>query len=362
MSINEIEKHEAEEAATSTKPVAENTEAEAVTDKFDGMSNRDALEKAIQERRDAREEPKEKRAVATPTPTNKEVKDAVAADVEPPSEFSAAGKKAWAEKDIAGIQKEFRRIHDSRTAEIVRAQNAERTAKQEAKTWRDLGEMAAPYIEARGAEGVTPQQAMMEALALIQEFKKADPSTVKAELKKIGIDLDAAPGAAAKKETPQVDPVLLERLSGVEKFIGEQQQRELTQVFAQSINALASLKTRTGEPVYPGFHDTSESGIEFAKELGSLTREPLFISLVRRRFPEATHMDFVREAYIQLGGKVSGDPVRVSAENPKQIEKSRRAAASTPGRAVVRNDASNLVGKLSNRAALARALEESREH
>ena len=74
-------------------------------------------------------------------------------------------------------------------------------------------------------------------------------------------------------------------------------------------------------------------------------------------------MLFRSEAYKHLGGKVSGDPVEVSKETQsKHIEKSRRAAASTPGGVQRRNDSSNLIGKLSNRAALVRALEEQREH
>jgi hypothetical protein len=321
---------------------------------FDKLSPREALEKAISEKRDTSrlEEPKQEvKQEASP-----QVKQAVQADLEPPAEFSAAGKEAWRNKDFAGVQKEFKRIHDSRTAEITRAQQAERQAREEGKTYRELAKMAAPYIEARGAEGVTPEKAIMEALALINEFKKADPRTVKAELSKIGINLDEA--GQANTDTTQIS-TLQERLERLEREKEAQDFRSTTQIFAQSINSLANLKTRTGEPVFPDFLDNSESGIQFARELGSLTKDERFQAGVLRRFPDADHVVLVREAYKYLGCRVSGEPVTVSkSTNPQQIEKARRAAASTPGGVVSRSAQSSLVGKLSGRAAIQKALEE----
>lgn len=332
-------------------------------DKSDKLSNREALELAISEKREVRESPQELRPVIENQPTQKEVKQAVEADIEPPAEFSAAGKKAWAEKNLPEIQKEYSRIHHARTQEITRAQKAEREAREDAKTWRELGKMAAPYIEARGTEGVTPQQAMMEALALIQEFKKGDPATVKAELKKIGIDLDSPNTHSSKNIDESKINTLQERLERLESEREAQRLQSTVQTFESVFNNLASQKTRTGEPVFPGLLDNSESGIEFARELGSLTQDQRFQAGVLRRFPNADFSIVVREAYKYLGGKVSGEPVTVSTSTQtKHIEKSRRAAASTPGGIVRRNDTSSLVGKLSNRAALARALEEQQEH
>ena len=329
-------------------------------EKAEGLSNRDALQQAITEKRTPQKEAPERPESAEPT--RNEVKQAVAADPEPPSEFSAAGKKAWADKDVAGIQKEFRRIHDARTQEVTRAQRAEREAHEKVKPWVSLGEKAAPYIAARGKEGVSPDQAIMEALALIDSFKSENPATVKAELKKLGIDLDKE-GSTPSKGDDESIRALQDSVNALLQDKKQQEFEKIAGTFSNSISTLAALKTRTGEPAFPGFQDSSEAGIEFARELGSLTKEPLFQKLVLRRFPDADHTVLVREAYIHLGGKVSGDPVKVSPqETQKHIEKSRRAAASTPGRVVTRNESSNLTGKLSNRAALARALAESREH
>lgn len=346
-------------------------EGEAEAPQAEGLTNREALAKAIAENRDTkaegadRKDPEPDTADKSAAPTKQEVKDAVAADPEPPSEFSASGKKAWKDKDITGIQKEYRRLSEERTKEISRAQTAERQAREESKPWKDIASKAAPYIAARGKEGVTPENAIMEALALVDALKgkaATDPEGAKADLKSLGIDLDAKPGAAAKPSAPEnntLQPI-------VDELLQDKRQRDferVSQTFGHSIGQLAALKNRTGEPVFPDLQDASEAGIQLAREIGSLTRDRRFVEGVLRRFPDADHTVLVRQAYIFAGGRVSGEPVKVSPEaNQKHIERSRRAAASTPGRVVERNGSSTLQGKLSNRAALERALAERREH
>lgn len=343
-------------------PVAEQAVEE--TPKFDGLSKREALEEAVKIHRDGKE-PEQ--------PTNAEVKQAVQSDIEPPSEFSKEGKEAWKRKDVLAVQKEFKRIHDARTAEISRAQRAEREAREvaerernEAKTWRELGKMAAPYIEARGAEGVSPDKAIMEALALINEFKKGDPSTVKAELKKIGIDLDKAPSqptTALPKELHQEIESLREVANEYKKDKEEQKFQRIVETFDTVFKTLASQKTRTGETVFPDLLDNSEAGTQFARELGSLTQDQRFQAGVLRRFPDADFTTVVREAYKFLGGRVSGEPVKVSTQsNQQHLQRARRASAASPGRTAPRVNDSNLSGKLSKRAALQKALELHRGH
>lgn len=346
-----------EHEATLEKPqVEEVVQAPEGDGKFDSLSNRDALEKAISEKKETAEKPE----VTKEEPSKTEVVQAVNADPEPPAEFSAAGKKAWKDKDIAGIQREYSRINTSRVQEVTRLQSEVRKEREEAKTWRELGKMAAPYIAARGEEGVAPEKAIMEALALIQEFKKGDPATVKAELRKIGIDLDKAPSANAQSNDEI--KTLRESQNRLEQYVQSQELQKTVQTFDTIFTSLNSVKTRTGEVPFPDLLDTSEKGMQFARELGSLTQDERFQAGVLRRFPDGNLETVVREAYKYLGGKVSGEPVKVSTENPKHIEKSRRAAASTPGRIVTRNESSNLVGKLSRTAALARALQDHREH
>lgn len=337
------------------KPVAEQT---VEVPKYDGMSNRAALEESIKIHREGKE---------PEAPTNREVAQAVTADVEPPSEFSKEAKQAWKNKDIAAIQKEYRRLHDSRTSEISRAQYAEKQARAEAekeraeaKTWRELGKMAAPYIEARGAEGVSPDKAIMEALALVNEFKKGDPSTVKAELKRIGIDLDKAPTQTTSAPSPE-----LEALQKTVQELKQEKEKEkfdsVAQTFESAFQVLKAQKTRTGDPVFPDLLLSGDEGNELARRIGSRTSDPYFRKKVAERFPDADFTVLVREAYKAEFGRVSGEPVQVSPNSNQHIAKSRRAAAAIPGRTAPRANDSNLVGKLSNRAALTKAWELHRE-
>lgn len=359
--MDEITKIAAE--ADSKNVVVEEVKKEP-GDKFDSLSNKDALKEAISIHKGDSVETKHE---ATPTKT--EVKAAVEVDSEPPAGFNKEGREAWERKDISGIQKEYKRIHDARTVELNRAQSSEKFFKEkadkeanEAKTWRELGKMAAPYIEARGAEGVPPQTAMMEALALIQEMKKGDPAGVKAELKKIGIDLDKA----GTTTTPIVDDSKLTTLQGkVDKLLAKEEEKEFQHTvhsFGIVFDSLASQVTRTGLKVFPDIAETEE-GKQLAFEIGSLTKDTVFQKGVLRRFPDADLTVLVREAYKYLGGRVSGEPVTVSPEKDKEhSDKARRAAASTPGRVVARNEQSNLNGKLGNKEAIRAALNHHRGH
>lgn len=326
------------------------------------LSNRDALERAITESREPKE-PEQLREAreARENPTKKEVTQAVEADVMPPSEFSAAGKEAWTRKDIGGIQKEFRRLSDARTQEVSRAQSEAKRASEESRSYKDLASKIAPYIEARGKEGTTPEQAMMEAVALVDQLKKGKRQSL-ADLKKLGFDFaDDVAGNANSALEQKIEALqrshdtLLqtEKVRHFDNVVGQ---------FQASFQELGDQKTRTGQPIFPDLFDESEAGKQFAKELGSLASDGRFIAGVTRRFPGATHAILCREAYKYLGGRVSEENGRVSKEPNQDINKKRRAAASTPGRNVPSADAKNLVGKLGNRAALAKALEEQREH
>ncbi len=337
-----------------SEPVAEKTIA---PEKFDGLSNREALKESIAYHREGKEP-------TQGTPSTTAVQQAVDADIEPPQGFTKEAQEAWKRKDVPAIQKEYRRIREAGLQEISRAQAAERQARadvekerKEATTWRELGKIAAPYIEARGGEGVTPQQAMMEALALIQEFKKGDPASVKSELKKIGIDLDAAPKTAAQVITPEI-----ESLQKTVKELKDERENEklqqTAQTFESAFTVLRSQKTRTGDPVFPDLLKYDDDGIEFARRLGSRTKDPYFQKQVLSRFPDADFTVLVREAYKAEYGRISGEPVQVSTKsNQQHTDKARRATAANPGRTAPRVNDSNLIGKLSNREAAAKAIE-----
>lgn len=363
---------------------AENPEAAPVTEEKTGLEPKQALRKAIEEKglpgqiEKDRPEVEFKKSEKTELKTKEaEIKKAVQEDPAP-SEFSAAGRNAWKNKDTQGIQSEYRRIHDERTVAISKLAKERDTFKEEAtrekedaKTWRDLGEMAKPFIEAQGLKGVTPQQAIMNALGLITAFQKSDPATAKAELKAIGIDLDKAPEAKTSAELPKD---VLDKIDALQKWktdteseLEKQKFSGVVQTYQTAYTNLDALKTRTGEKVFPDLLDdefcSTEEGKQFHAELGSLTKDPIFIKGVFRRFPGADFTVICREAYLTLGGKVTGVPVTVSPENnTKHIERSRRAAGATPGRAAQQQDSSTLKGKLSRKAAIRKAIEIHQEH
>lgn len=326
--------------STETKPVEPNS-----------LSPRDALAHAISE---------SKVETKPEVPTQKEVKAAVEVDPEPPAEFSAKGKEAWKNKDIRGIQEEYKRVNADARREMTRAQASEKEALSKTKVAEDLVSNVQSYLKLRGEDGPTEAQ-IAEAVKLVAEFRKhkGNPALLKQELKSIGIDLDAPPAPEAESEKITT---LQSRLEALERDKEAQVYKEVAQTFNAAYQNLVSQKNRTGDPVFPDLLDNSEKGIQFGRDLGSVTQDERFRSQVLRRFPDADLSVFVREAYKFLGGRVADDSATVSKSNPQHIQKARRAAASSPGGTVSRDGNGALVGKLSNRAALKKAIELSQEH
>ena len=107
--------------------------------------------------------------------------------------------------------------------------------------------------------------------------------------------------------------------------------------------------------------DESEAGMKLASEIGSLANTPGYQQLVLRRFPNATFATVVREAYIQLGGRVSNPQSAEVSNNSQNINKKMRASTITSGRVSGSRSRSDLVGKLSTKDAIKAAIAES-EH
>lgn len=328
-------------------------------DDFDKLSLKDATRKAIEVVRERESDTKEAEKPSE-SPTKTEVKQDLADDLEPPSTFNKEEKEAWRNKDIPSIMKAYRRLEGLRTQEVTRAQREAYTARQEAKQWLDLNPVAKPYVEARAKEGITFHQAIKEALEVVSALRSTKPAEIKEALRNAKIDLDSAEATDKKVD----DSPLHDRISSLERIIENQEVGKLANAYDQVFKDLGSLKTRTGEAAFPefNFRDGDEEGMRLASAIGSSVRDPGFQAGVRRRIPDADFKTLVLEAYKYNGGKVSGQPTDVSPEkNQKHVERARRAASSTPARQVSRNDRSNLVGKLSPKAALRQALIDYRE-
>lgn len=342
------------------EPVVESAPVETIEvtkPEFDKLSRQDAVKKAVAEHREARtiEAP----VVTRDTPTKTEIKQDLAEDVDPPSGFSKEEKEAWKNKDIAGIQKAYRRLDNDRTREISRAQSSEQKAWAESKKWLDLNPIAEPYVKAREKEGVTTHQAIKEALDLVVALKSTEPTKIKEALRQAKIDLDAAPGQPF--DTSKID-ALQNDINEIKKKEQAKEFDRLAQTFDSVFTKLASQKNRTGQSVFPDFLDNSEKGKQMAHEIGSLAFDPKFQAGVLRRFPDADLEVVVREAYKYVGGSVQGESVRVSQESNQDIERKKRASLSTPAKQVSRGDRSSLIGKLSTKAAVRQALKDYREH
>lgn len=365
MSIENLQFDPNEPQAPSAEPVEPSSEA---LKEIEPTPQKEAIRRAIEKHGDGR--PKDiSSEVPDKASSVKPTSAPSASAVEPPQEFSAAGKKAWEKGDIAGIQSEYRRIHDLRTKELSRAQTEARTAREtaakETQTWRDFAQKVKPYIEARGQEGVAPEAAIIEAMNLVHAFKSADPATAKAELKRIGIDLDAPAKQTASAELPpQVQKEIKELRDYIDNDKKEregQKFQQLSGVFNSVFVKMGQEKNRTGEPVYLDLSDNSDEGIALAKRLGSFALNPEFQAGVLRRFPGADFERVCREAYLAAGGRVSNEPAKVSQSNQQHLEKSRRAAALTPGR-MAATDSRAPLGKLSRKEAIQKAMEENRQH
>lgn len=331
--------------------------------KPDSLDRKDAIREAIAKHSET-ERPVEKAVPeAGSEPTKAEVKEAVD-NGEPPAEFSAEAKKAWKDGDSRRVIQEYDKLARERLRRMSKAETERNQAIESTKPIKDLVDQVRTYLAARGDDDLPDHVKIAQTLQLMNEMRKgaeADPEVITTELKKLGVDLSRTGGKNNSENS-----VLTSLQETVSALVSEREARVYEQtkgVFTEAFNTLASQKTRTGEPVFPYLLDNSDLGIQFAAELGSRTKDPQFRKWVEHRFPDADHTTLVREAYLSLGGKVSGEPVQVSASNQEHIQKSRRAAASTPGRPTSSKTSNSQIGKLDRKSAIRAAIADHRgEH
>jgi len=343
------------------QPVVETAVVEQPKEEAKGLSNREAMQAAIEKHKPeiVYKNRKSEEINDKSIPTKEEVKAVVSEDVEAPRGFNKQEIEAWKSKDITAIQKAYRRVHDEATREMNRAQSEERKAREEAqkaKPIRDLADKVKSYLAARGEEDLPDEAKIAQALQLVNEMRRGDSAAVKAELLKAGIDLDKPGAVANNSHNPEID-TLQKRLAALEQEKEAQRFNSFVNQFDGVFKKLGAEKTRTGDPVYPDILDGSDRANKIAKKIGSYALNPDFVEGVKERFPEADFSVIAREAYIFAGGRIGGQAASVPNNNNQQIEKQRRAAASTPGKPAVRADVSTLKGKLGNRAAARKALE-----
>lgn len=265
------------------------------------------------------------------TPEKEEAKAApevavVEEEVEPPAEFSGPAKEAWKNGDRKAIRAEWDRINHSRLGELSRLQN-------EDSSFKGLVKELKPYIEAAGLQGKSPQQAVMEALALANELKNNPLESVRNIIKVAKLNPDSIfSDDAPQKNVPDENFTALQKEVEALRLEREQERLQvLGQHFGAVFQSLAEEKNKAGTQRYLDLQDT-EAGFKLASEIGSLIRKPDFQQAVRSRIPGAGLREFVVEAYRWFGGRVDESESSRSQQNSNHVQKAKRAASSVPAR------------------------------
>lgn len=301
---SDTQENEAQEGEETTQPeteVSENKELPA-------LSLDEAIEVALEHHEGPKEESKPaqvKEAAAAPEEKEEEI--------EAPSEFNAQEKEAWHNGDRRGISAAWNRINASRLAHINNLTNEIQRAK------------------------AAPQSKEDDPNARVVAAIKANPIAAVHQILKVR---GLTPEQVFNQEQQQAlerDDQLGTLRSTVEELNSWRQQQEIERVgqqFGQVFDSLQGAKTAAGEPVYPDLTE-DESGYRLAKAIGSLAVSPQLQAAVRFRNPGAGLLDFSREAYKLLGGRVieSNQSPRSQESTQKHINQAKRARISTPGKA-----------------------------
>ncbi len=303
---------------------------EAPKDKVDDLDSAlDAALADIEAKESGQKETLDK-VLDKPEPkTSKVAPDPVAPEeiIEAPTEFNAQEKEAWAKGDRKSIRQAWDRVNQGRLSHVTRLENEHRST-------RELVQSLNPYIEAAGYEGKTPQQAVMEALAFVNAFRKDPASAIREVSQMTGLTQEQiwnAQTQAAQQENSQI-VALQNRLAETESFVAQENLNRTAQQFGAAMNDLTAEMNNAGTQRYPDLQET-EAGMRLAHDIGSLIRSEQFVQTVRNRIPGASYKDLFAAAYKTLGGRVDdSEGTRFQGGNQKHVLKSRRAASSQPGR------------------------------
>lgn len=331
------------------------------------LSRREALEvglAVVKEKEEAKAADSPTTEVPAPAAAAVEAKPTT---LEPPSEWTKEEKEDFKNASRKS-QEAALRLEGSRSGKLKEISSRENQLRDQAKEFQDLTELRAaltPYLKATG-EKLPTDVALKKALKMWGEFEHAeDPKLAAAEyLKAKGIDVPE--GFLEKKDkTPlQVDPKTIKDEVKAE-IAAEQQQAWLAQERANASLELETAVNEAGLPRYPQFSNT-EDGIRLASKMGQLVAGNLhdsvgFYAYCKARIPEAelSQRKILEEAYKWFGGTVDDTPGK-KAPDKKHLEKSNRAASSTPGRGSG-NGFIQPPKKLSRREWLAQAIERAKE-
>ena len=339
----------------------------------EGMTNRGALELAIQ---DIQEKEKETKASKTETdPLDSETKppeqETKATESEtkprlqPPAEWDKESKEDFV--NLSTRQQEATlRLYHGRITKLADIQRAS----AEHESLKTLSESMNPYLKAIGVKESTPV-AIQKALAMWKEFEHGDPKQAAAAyLKAKGIEVPKElldDGDQENSASLKISP-LQERLNAVETRLAQEDLNRSQAIAQQVWSGFESTKNAAGKQKYPDINE-SESGLALSRYIGSLVCgttdfSKQFITLVQTRIPGCTPDRLLEEAYKIGGGRVDDSAIPTRSTDPQEhLKKSNRAASSVPGRGSPDSTSVNGVSKKfkDRREAAAHALAEIRE-
>lgn len=236
-------------------------------------------------------------------------------EIEAPAEFNKQEQEAWNKGDRKGIAQAWQRINKERLAHI----NSLTTENQRYK--------AAP-----------PKSSEDDPNAKVVQAIKANPVAAIHQILKVrGLKPEDVFNENVQQTVQRDDTLgtVQNELAELKSWKEQQEIERLGDQFNQTFATLVGEKNAAGEPLLPDLTETEE-GLKLARAIGSLAMSPQLQAAVRFKNPGAGLVDFSREAYKLLGGRVSESSTsspRSQESTQKHITQAKRARVSSPGRA-----------------------------
>lgn len=307
-----------------------------------GLSARDALEVAFEAHKEDDSDDADDDLVVEDTPEEDEPEP-----IEPPSEWEKAEKEEFAKLPRAA-QEATLNLHRKRVKaqEGIKAEKEAVTReRQELEAYKQLADQSAPFIKAMGIKD-PPAVAINKSLTLWADMLK-DPDGTYLKIKKAqGQDVPQEVLKHLRQGEQQLNPEVESLREQVNSLTMKETQRETEQKSRQLVDQWSifeGTQNAAGKPRFPDIqNDSGESGLELSSKIGSLVggRTALskeFITNAQARFPGLTYPQLFEMAYRYYGGRVDDSQQEQprSQDSQAHLARSRRAAASTPGRSQV---------------------------
>lgn len=329
-----------------SEPVAE--EVNKTEEPNKGLSLRDALEVAIEGHKEPSKDDDRARTTSDPSERNKAEKTPDAGGniqnkepgtggtpaLEPPSEWDKEDKELFYQASPAQQQASLK-LHKKRQSMLEEIKRE----KGDLEWVKDLTKYVEPYLKSVG-EKMAPQEALILALKMRDEFEKGKPKEAAAAyLKAKGIEPPRElleENDEAEKENAKIKP-LQDELNSIKNRLAQEDMTKARAILTEAWESFEQEKNAAGGPKYPDIVGNTESGLKLSSQIGSLVSgttdlSKQFIANAKARIPDLTFDALLKEAYRFVGGRVDEAEAPRTQDTQKHLVKSNRAASSIPGR------------------------------